>query len=347
MNKRDELRPLRPINEAERARVKRAPNQRRDFDRDNLNNRPRKKKKFNKGKKNRILLILLLMVIVFALIKSGVFSKNTTKKVEELPEEEEQLELGTDLIEKYGEEGLKDRLRSAKENFEYDPDKSFISQFEELKEYIPEAQLIIDHMRDIPGHIMLTTLMFPENFMWTYGYISEQKGTEALIEQAKYKDIPYYIQTDSRWGYKKEDDLTVGFVGCGPTAMAMVASAITGDETYTPDRMMDYVVEKGHYSYDVGTHWSFWTDAPKEFGFKSRELALDKEAIYNELQKGNYIIVSVGPGDFTYGGHYIVLAGIEDGELKVLDPNSWINTEKTWTYEKIKPQVKNLWVFSK
>ncbi|MCD8152609.1 MAG: C39 family peptidase [Clostridiales bacterium] len=37
----------------------------------------------------------------------------------------------------------------------------------------------------------------------------------------------------------------------------------------------------------------------------------------------------MGPGDFTTGGHFIVLTGIDsDGNVIVNDPNSRINSEK-------------------
>jgi hypothetical protein len=49
-------------------------------------------------------------------------------------------------------------------------------------------------------------------------------------------------------------------------------------------------------------------------------------------------------GDFTTTGHYIVLVGAEDGMIRVNDPNSYINSEKLWSYEQIEGQIRNLWV---
>ena len=51
----------------------------------------------------------------------------------------------------------------------------------------------------------------------------------------------------------------------------------------------------------------------------------------------------MGPGDFTTTGHFIVLVGYENGKIKVNDPNSIKNSEKEWTYEQIKDQIRNLW----
>ena len=53
------------------------------------------------------------------------------------------------------------------------------------------------------------------------------------------------------------------------------------------------------------------------------------------LENGKVIICSVAPGDFTYRGHYIVIAGYKDGKFKVNDPNSYKNSEKGWTYQEL------------
>ena len=52
------------------------------------------------------------------------------------------------------------------------------------------------------------------------------------------------------------------------------------------------------------------------------------------------------PGDFTDTGHFIVLAGYADGAFTVHDPNSIANSQTTWTFERIKGQIKNLWAYS-
>ena len=57
------------------------------------------------------------------------------------------------------------------------------------------------------------------------------------------------------------------------------------------------------------------------------------------------IICSVRPGDFTTTGHFILLAGLEEGGIRVNDPNSPQNSEKLWAYETLEPQIRNLWAF--
>ena len=83
----------------------------------------------------------------------------------------------------------------------------------------------------------------------------------------------------------------------------------------------------------------------RKLGLESIEIPLDENRVYSNLEVGNPIICSVGPGDFTTEGHFIVLAGLEDGKIIVNDPNSRKNSKKRWTFDEIKGQIKNLWVF--
>jgi predicted double-glycine peptidase len=54
----------------------------------------------------------------------------------------------------------------------------------------------------------------------------------------------------------------------------------------------------------------------------------------------------MGPGDFTTTGHFIVLTGYDGQGFIINDPNSEENSEKIWTYQQLKNQIKNLWAFS-
>ena len=88
------------------------------------------------------------------------------------------------------------------------------------------------------------------------------------------------------------------------------------------------------------------TEGAAFFGVQGRELALDENRIFETLEQGQPIICSVRPGDFTKGGHFLVLVGVEDGKIRVNDPNSRIRSEKLWDYETLAPQIKSLWAFT-
>lgn len=158
--------------------------------------------------------------------------------------------------------------------------------------------------------------------------------------------IPHLLQWDERWGYQIYGDNMIAVNGCGPTVISMVASGLTGDNTITPYRVAKFAEQNGYYEGDAGTSWALMTEGAAQFGVYGEEMGLSEEAVFSSLENGNPIICSMSPGDFTATGHFIVLVGIEDGKIRVNDPNSVKRSEKLWDYETLYPQISNLWVYT-
>ena len=158
--------------------------------------------------------------------------------------------------------------------------------------------------------------------------------------------IPHLLQWDERWGYHIYGDNMIAVNGCGPTVISMVASGLTGDNTITPYRVAKFAEQNGYYEGDAGTSWALMTEGAAQFGVYGEEMGLSEEAVFSSLENGNPIICSMSPGDFTTTGHFIVLVGIEDGKIRVNDPNSVKRSEKLWDYETLYPQISNLWVYT-
>ena len=97
---------------------------------------------------------------------------------------------------------------------------------------------------------------------------------------------------------------------------------LTGDGTATPYTVAQYAQERGYYVDGVGTSWELMSAGGAHFGVTARELPLSQPVMENALAAGEPIICSVGPGDFTTSGHFIVLSGLEDGQFQVRDPQS-------------------------
>ena len=142
------------------------------------------------------------------------------------------------------------------------------------------------------------------------------------VSVGEYAGLTYYSQLDSRWSNKMYSSVgntsqTIGSSGCGPTSSAMVVSSIKGN--ITPDTMAELYVQYGYRSANQGTYWSAfkWTADVFDIGYSECYKLDDAVA---KLKDNNYIIASCNQGLFTYGGHFIVLTGVEGDYIKVYDP---------------------------
>lgn len=183
------------------------------------------------------------------------------------------------------------------------------------------------------------------NFVEDYG---EKKDVPAVkkIDELEPGKIPQLLQWDERWGYADYGTSIVAVSGCGPTCMSMVVAGLTGDNTVTPAKVAAYGTENHFVDEENNTYWEFMRRAGQNWGVSCREGDLSEELVSEELQKGHPIICSVGPGDFTQNGHFIVLTSYKDGKVTVNDPFSQKNSEKEWVYQDIVGQMKAMWIYS-
>lgn len=192
----------------------------------------------------------------------------------------------------------------------------------------------------------------PETKDFVLSYPKEH-NKEHTINMREYKNgstVPLFMQWDKRWGYIKYSGDLAGFTGCGPVCLSMVAYYLTEDEDMSPDKMIEFAKKNGYALNgitDKGSSWTLISEGGKKLGLDVTELPLDKNRIVKNLEVGNPIICSMGPGDFKTTGHFIVLTGYENGKIRVNDPNSRKNSEKQWEYEDIKDQINNLWAIRK
>ena len=142
------------------------------------------------------------------------------------------------------------------------------------------------------------------------------------VQVGEYAGLTYYSQLDNRWAGKmyssvKDASQTIGTSGCGPTSAAMVVSSIKGN--ITPDQMANLYTQYGYRSANQGTYWSAfkWTADVFDIGYGECYKLDDAVA---KLKDNHYIIASCNQGLFTYGGHFIVLTGVEGDYIKVYDP---------------------------
>ena len=167
-----------------------------------------------------------------------------------------------------------------------------------------------------------------------------------ISKEVRDGEIPLFLQWDERWGYETYGDDYMAVTGCGPTALSMVYTGLTGDTSLNPYEMAKLAQNNGYYVNDSGSSWNMMLGLASQIGLDANEISLDENSIKKELSAGNPIICIMGPGDFTTSGHFIVLTGItDDGKVQVNDPNSVKNSQKTWELDRIMSQMRDLWVY--
>lgn len=211
----------------------------------------------------------------------------------------------------------------------------------------PEISSLIEHYKEYPEPLFKILTKNPETLNFVLDYPSKKDTPAATtIGPVTKGTIPLLLQWDERWGYAPYGSSMVAVSGCGPTCIAMVASGLTGRDDLTPAAVAAYSEENGYLTQSLDTSWDLMTSGAEGLGITGTMLGLDENAMINTLNNGYPIICSVGPGDFTSNGHFIVLTGYEDGGFTVNDPNSKIRSSKTWSFDRLKDQISNMWYYT-
>lgn len=222
-------------------------------------------------------------------------------------------------------------------------------RLEEMSEDNEDIKYIYDNKNSYPARMLENLVNNPEMTGYVRNYTgSTQKASGGFTESEKNEQFPLLLQWDERWGYVSYgDESVIGLSGCGPTCLSMVLFSLTRNESLTPDVLADYAMNNGYYMFGTGTMWALFEDVPQLYGVTSQKFENKDEALVMQaLEEGKMLVFSVGPGDFTAYGHFVVIYGIdEDGLLMVNDPNCVYRSTLHWDYSKIKNQIKSIWSF--
>lgn len=233
-------------------------------------------------------------------------------------------------------------------------------QILKMQKTYPQLSRVIINKEEYPEWILKYLVGHKEAVDWVVNYPDYAKKSAEEINAKALKPIvlsnlderagiPMLFQWDKTWGYASYGDGTIAVEGCGPTCLSMVAIGLTGDNTITPKKVANLSEKMEFYVDGQGTSWDLMTRGAKKLGLKSRQFdEWSPKALKKELKKGNPMICSMGPGDFTDGGHFIVLVDVLDnGKIVVNDPNSLKNSQKAWDANELLDQMKAMWTFER
>lgn len=134
--------------------------------------------------------------------------------------------------------------------------------------------------------------------------------------------FPIYNQFDSQWAdlplnaTNPDGKTFIGNLGCGPAAIAMIITALTG-QTVTPIKTAALGVAHGAYIAGKGTDYHI-VEAAKDYGLNISNIPADVAQI-NEVLRNKGLIMLSGSGGtpFVADGHWIVIRAINSN-------NKWL-----------------------
>lgn len=158
-------------------------------------------------------------------------------------------------------------------------------------------------------------------------YVNAQFGKVYYYNQGDYAAYQYHPACGS-----------IQACGCGPTSVAIIASSMLKRQI-SPVETTNKLCAMGGCSAGGSYAGSLTQELKTVYGLNARNSNSDQEAI-TALGTGKaLIIVNMGPGMFTTGGHYMVLAGVnKNREVLVVDPGSRQKTNQWYSFNIIMEQ---------
>lgn len=226
-------------------------------------------------------------------------------------------------------------------------EEEVLERLSELGQRHPVIQEIYENHSQYPQELLSALANNPEMADFAAGYPGNNgRSSGALTTAEKEQGFPLFLQWDPRWGYQPYGSGScIGLAGCGPTCLSMALFYLTRDDKLTPDKIAEYSMENGYYVEGTGTAWALMEDVPKLHGISVTKLSAEESSIRAVLDNGGVVICSVGRGDFTTSGHYILIYGYDSEGLLINDPNCVARSSEHWIFSEIRWQIKNIWAY--
>lgn len=221
-----------------------------------------------------------------------------------------------------------------------------IRQLEQMEASDERYAQIVENAEKYPEKLLINLANNPEMIAFVADYKGNTRDYDKaeLTEKELQEEYPLFLQWDKRWGcLAYGDDSNVAISGCGPTTLAMAVVALTGNEEATPAAIAKFAMQEGFYMSGTGTMWSLMTEGAVAYGVRSEQINISQIEIKQHLDQGDIVICSVRQGDFTTGGHFILLYDYDDEGFSINDPFSLYRSDQKWDYGKIRSQIKAVW----
>ena len=185
---------------------------------------------------------------------------------------------------------------------------------------------------------------YAEQFYNTYKGTQVQKPSTS--QNSIYSEVPHLYMADYNIPFNKGGNVSSN--GCGFVAITMVLQYITGEEI-TVEEVVNWGQDK--YYNGEGAEGTLFAAAVKNWDAGEVQCvgkgATDE--IKAALEENIPVIAYMGSGNFTTGGHFIVLTGIdENNQVTVNDPGSRDRSNVKWDFDLIINEAQSggaFWIF--
>ena len=231
--------------------------------------------------------------------------------------------------------------------------EKYAAKLEEMRSEYPQVENILLNLYEYSESMLKLASNNPDALEFVENYPKHKSDikpsgsvTKEELDSAE-NGIPRFQQWDERWVYLTYGNDNIGINGCGPTCLSMVVAGLLKDTSKSPDAVAEFSVENNYCTVASGTAWSLMSTGARKLGLKSESVSVGADSLRSVLKKGQPVICSMKPGDFTTTGHFIVLTGLtDDGKLMINDPNSITRSEKRWDIDTIVGQAKSAWTYT-
>lgn len=238
------------------------------------------------------------------------------------------------------------------ENYEYvgTPKKYTIEEaWQIIEEYAVDDENYekVCQMKDIlPEDLVIDLVNNKEYLDFVLGYPGD--GTMGMLSSNEVEsEHPLFMQYDDRWGYAlygKNNVIAVN--GCGPTALSMAIVALT-HQNVSPYDVAKYSMGNGFYAEGQGSYFSLMTTGANHFGINSYSITPTKEHIEETLDAGGVVVCCMGEGEFTTGGHFIMIYDYDENGFYINDSFCKYRSCVQWKYEEMQGQFLGAWRMEK
>lgn len=192
------------------------------------------------------------------------------------------------------------------------------------------------------GRVLVILIILVLLAVGVWQYLQYTRRTRERISAVMLKQIPLLQQGDYNEtiavfsGSKK----SVATSGCGAVCLSMAIRYLTGQEV-SPEALFQWAFDNKFY-FGEGLGHDALSGMAEEYGLKGEWIDNeDLDGVREALSAGYPVVAHMGPGVFTRSGHYILLRGLdEEGMVLVNDPQSVPLSEGAYELENIKKELR-------